>query len=81
MGYSITPPPRPGSSVDPVEVAFYAGYASAVQTASDLIELNGADVEDWMRASRNLLTQDELFELGHFAVQLLGRRTSGEVAA
>ncbi|MGC5012471.1 hypothetical protein ACLQ2R_17035 [Streptosporangium sp. DT93] len=67
--------------VDPIVVAFQAGYASCAQTASDLIAFTGADVDDWMTASRNILTQTELAELAHAAAEILARRNSTAVAA
>jgi hypothetical protein len=64
-----------------IEAAFHIGYASAVQTASDLLALNGADPEDWMRASRNVLTATELAELAQYGAQILARRGGTAVAA
>lgn len=57
------------------EAAFHIGYASAIQTASDLIQFAGADPERWMAASINVLTAPELAELAQAATQILARRS------
>ncbi|WP_436759288.1 hypothetical protein [Streptosporangium sp. V21-05] len=63
------------------EAGFLTGYVSAINTASDLIELAGADVSWWMTASRNVLTTDELAELAQTAADILARRNRPAVAA
>ncbi|GAA3039525.1 hypothetical protein [Streptosporangium longisporum] len=69
------------AGISPIEAAFQAGYASCAQTASDLVELAGADPERWMAASRNILSETELAELAQAAAQILARRGGMAVAA
>ncbi|MFF3443684.1 hypothetical protein [Streptosporangium sp. NPDC002721] len=63
------------------EAGFLAGYVSAINTASDLVELAGADVGQWMEASRDVLTEAELAELAQTATAILARRNRPAVAA
>ena len=69
------------AGIDPIEAAFHTGYASAIHTASDLITLTGTNVDQWMAASRNILTTEELAELAQTAAQILARRDGMAVAA
>lgn len=64
-----------------IEAAFHTGYASAIHTASDLITLTGADTDQWMAASRTILTTAELAELAQAATAILARRNGTAVAA
>ena len=63
------------------EAGFLAGYASCVQTASDLIELANPNIDQWMAASRDVFTAAELAELAQAATAILARRNRPAVAA